>query len=131
MNNPLKFFNLFADRDLYKFDKPSDCPICLENITNELRPLNCGHWVHKDCLLRWNDMCPTCRSPVELSLGERKVLLHNTKKECPDNISASGGLNNSVPSVIEIRIDINEDEDITMVNFDQWFYSILELFEQD
>ena len=79
---------------LYKYDKPDDCPICMESIKEESRPLNCGHWVHKECLLKWNDICPTCRTPVKLTRKDRLTLFKNTNK-----------LNEIEPIHIEIELD--------------------------
>ena len=94
--------------NMYKFDKPEECPICMENITNELRPLDCGHWVHKHCLLKWNDICPTCRTPINLSKSDRRVLNKNTDKV-------------EIPVHIEIdltHIDINNVNQLFELLFD-------------
>lgn len=110
--------------ETYKFEKPDDCPICMENIKDEKRPLECGHYVHKECLLKWNDICPTCRSPVKLTSQERKILNKNTNKI------------KGQPITIEINIDdigfategINDIED---VNFDEWLFSIISIFNNN
>jgi len=85
---------------MYKFDKPEECPICMDNINEELRPLDCGHWVHKQCLLKWNDICPTCRNPIKLSRSERRILNKNTDK---------------IENPVTIQIDLTHI-DITDVN---------------
>tara|TARA_B100001758_G_scaffold247068_1_gene263755 strand:+ start:534 stop:932 length:399 start_codon:yes stop_codon:yes gene_type:complete len=43
-----------------------ECSICLsEIIPGSYRITNCGHYFHKNCLARWNNMghnsCPNCR----------------------------------------------------------------------
>lgn len=50
----------------YRLEKPDDCPICMENISNETEtPLHCGHWVHKECLKLTNvEKCPVCREKM-------------------------------------------------------------------
>jgi hypothetical protein len=50
----------------YRLEKPEDCPICLEKISEETeRPLSCGHWIHKNCFNKCqSNNCPICRSIV-------------------------------------------------------------------
>lgn len=41
------------------------CAICLEDVKNSSKRLNCGHSFHVDCILRWyetSNECPVCRS---------------------------------------------------------------------
>jgi hypothetical protein len=47
-------------------EKPDDCPVCMDTIseTTEI-PLECGHWVHKECLkMSIKHICPMCRQPM-------------------------------------------------------------------
>jgi hypothetical protein len=44
-----------------------ECCICLQNITNNQKILECGHCFHKGCIDMWinqNQICPLCRVPV-------------------------------------------------------------------
>lgn len=47
----------------YRLEKPDECPICMDTISIENEcPLECGHWVHKECLKPTNlHQCPVCR----------------------------------------------------------------------
>lgn len=47
----------------YRLEKPDDCPVCMDTISNETEtPLECGHWIHKQCLIPTNlHICPVCR----------------------------------------------------------------------
>lgn len=103
----------------YKFEKPNDCPICMETLQNETRPLECGHWVHKECLLKWNDLCPTCRAPLILTRKERKILNSNTNKEKINN------------SPITIQISIDNIEGVEEVDFEEWFTSLFLTFSNN
>jgi hypothetical protein len=73
-----------------QYTKPDTCPICIESIEEEKKPLSCGHWVHKNCLLQWKAECPICRLPVKLTKKEKSKL--------PINISSNDYLS-------EIEID--------------------------
>lgn len=51
-----------------KLSKPPDCPVCFESLENQKIPLQCGHWIHDNCISisikhgMWQ--CPICRRPV-------------------------------------------------------------------
>jgi hypothetical protein len=48
--------------------------VCFENL-NENKPLSCGHWVHKTCIIKSKkDTCPLCRQSVELTDKEKDSL---------------------------------------------------------
>lgn len=61
-------------KTLFRFHRPEECPVCMESLLNENRPLDCGHWVHRECVLNWKDECPVCRQKVKLSREERTRL---------------------------------------------------------
>jgi hypothetical protein len=61
----------------YRLEKPDDCPVCMDSISNKTEtPLECGHWIHKQCLIPTNlHICPVCRQSmkpheVEFIFGE-------------------------------------------------------------
>jgi hypothetical protein len=61
----------------YRLDK-SDCCICFEKIEKDV-PLQCGHWIHKNCLFQWiksskKDDCILCKTKIYLTLEEKKEL---------------------------------------------------------
>jgi len=51
----------------YKYEKPDDCPVCMDVISDETEiPLSCGHWIHKECLVPTNlHICPLCRQNMK------------------------------------------------------------------
>ena len=51
-------------------NKFTNCGICLEDKSQNVELLNCGHSFCKDCIYIWlfeNDTCPICRIKVETS----------------------------------------------------------------
>jgi hypothetical protein len=49
------------------YDKPNDCPICLNSLKDQDNPISCGHWCHKACMDDWclqktNNFCPICKA---------------------------------------------------------------------
>ena len=69
--------NFYCSRHvkLFKYPKPEDCPVCCESLSDLPQPLSCGHWVHKNCVLKWGkDQCPVCRSNITLTKKERSIL---------------------------------------------------------
>jgi hypothetical protein len=51
----------------YRLEKPDDCPVCMDSISSETEtPLECGHWIHKSCLVPTNlHICPLCRQNMK------------------------------------------------------------------
>ncbi len=58
-----------------------DCPICYNGLMNgfTLAKTHCGHFFHKDCIMRWKDMspkgntCPICRRDTHISRNASRV----------------------------------------------------------
>ncbi|MDD4930607.1 MAG: RING finger domain-containing protein [Candidatus Colwellbacteria bacterium] len=71
----------------FSLEKPEDCPICMESLHNVDRPTHCGHWIHKDCLMKWKeDTCPMCRAPIKFTAEEKRIKRRIHKKtESIDN----------------------------------------------
>ena len=45
----------------------TECPICIETITNNFTLTNCGHYYHTNCLETWkrtSNRCPCCRTTM-------------------------------------------------------------------
>lgn len=73
-------------KKLYKYNRPDDCLICYESL-NEVRPLECGHWIHKKCVEKWNDInkknvvcCPLCKSSLIKDFSSRSRRYKNCIK---------------------------------------------------
>jgi hypothetical protein len=46
-------------------DKPDECCICIEPLNDEKTPLECGHWIHRECVVKSaKAQCPLCRAPL-------------------------------------------------------------------
>jgi len=49
----------------FKQDKPEDCPICCESMDSQKEALECGHWVHTECIVKSaKAQCPICRKSL-------------------------------------------------------------------
>jgi len=56
---------------------PDSCPICLEDLVEAVKPLSCGHHMHRSCFLKGSQpTCPMCRSLVELTYEEYKAIVN-------------------------------------------------------
>jgi hypothetical protein len=91
----------------YSLEKPDECPVCMESTENIKYPLQCGHWIHLECLLKWReDTCPMCRELIKFTRKEKikKNAIHRNQDR-------------------RMRRDSNQYEDVEIP------YSILELIE--
>lgn len=73
---------------LFKYPKPEeDCPVCMESLSDVNQPLSCGHWIHRNCVIKWGkDKCPVCRSNIKLTKKEQDLL--SKKEESADDTSS-------------------------------------------
>jgi len=47
----------------------SECIICYEPFSSQDEALECGHWVHKNCIIKWGvNQCPLCRTTLHLNI---------------------------------------------------------------
>lgn len=67
----------------YKFEKPDECPVCMESLNDVKSPISCSHWIHRKCILNWGKPnCPVCRTEIKLSTSEkRKLRLKNRNSD--------------------------------------------------
>lgn len=72
---------------MYRYEKPEECPVCMEDLQNEKYPLRgevegkCGHWVHHSCVISSGKQeCPICREKIKLKKEELSKLLEIQKK---------------------------------------------------
>lgn len=50
-----------------QIEKPDECPICVEKLSEDDKALKCGHWVHKGCIIKsGKSKCPICRIHIYL-----------------------------------------------------------------
>lgn len=63
-------------KNQYRFECEEECPICTEELDpSQTKPLECGHWMHRSCLLQWKSeesICPVCRQSFKLTREEKR-----------------------------------------------------------
>lgn len=65
-------------KPLQILDKPDECQVCIEKFTDKDTPLTCGHWIHRECVVKsGKNLCPLCRFQLNLTKKE--------KQECTSN----------------------------------------------
>ena len=63
------------------YEKPPECPICLQTLTDEFPVFPCAHWVCKSCILNSsNHNCPFCRQQIYLTLEESNMINTNINR---------------------------------------------------
>lgn len=61
------------EKPLIELEKPEECTICLDEFEINEKPLKCGHWVHRQCIVKsGKNQCPICRFTVYLKPEEIK-----------------------------------------------------------
>ena len=63
------------------YEKPPECPICLQTLTDEFPVFPCAHWVCKSCILNSSKHnCPFCRQRIYLTLEESNIINININR---------------------------------------------------
>ena len=106
----------------YRLEKPDDCPICMDEISESSEtPLECGHWIHKNCLIPTNlHICPVCRQDMKLHEVE---YIFGSNHQQHNRYSQ-----NFVPSIIQ---DIIQIENINLSDINISDYNNQEHFMND
>ena len=105
------------------------CSICLMDISNNSKRLDCNHKFHKHCIDRWllrKDTCPICRSVVRATLP---TLRYPTRpppeppvRESPYRISSStfsyrdNHVNMFLPGQVNMNL-LNMDDELETIRF--------------
>ncbi len=64
-NNSNGFCHRHKHMEQFKFTKPKTCPVCFCSMHQCVRPLQCGHWIHRRCVQRSGKAeCPLCRQQL-------------------------------------------------------------------
>ena len=51
------------------FEKPEECPVCYDKLDENDNPLECGHWVHKECVKKSGvSRCPLGRCKLNIQV---------------------------------------------------------------
>jgi len=86
------------------YEKPDNCCVCFESLNKTNQSLECGHWVHIECIKQQRDVvakCPLCRQVLNIQLKNPKII--------------------STINLIEYEEDNDEDDDEKVVNFEFGF----------
>jgi hypothetical protein len=63
------------------FEKPEECPICIEPFQDNLPLFPCSHWICKECVIKsGKNECPVCRTEVEFDSNLKKRMQISIKK---------------------------------------------------
>ena len=116
------------------FQKPEECPVCLEDIRKEKYPLSCGHWVHKSCIEKQvKNECPLCRSRLgpdrktEVPDYEYDELLESELYELVVELDEHFGVTRNLPSWRRkgfMHPEEDEDYDEENPHGDSWDYGM-------
>lgn len=68
-------------KEQYRFEKPDDCPICLNPMPYTDLPLPCAHWVCHHCVSKFmSPQCPFCRKEITVSREEYQSIQQNRRQ---------------------------------------------------
>ena len=74
LGSNLKFEEIYMiseyERNAHRHETKIDreyCPVCISNYKEEdMKKLNCSHFVCSNCFLRLENQCPSCRSFIDI-----------------------------------------------------------------
>lgn len=97
--------------NVYRQTKPSTCIICYEPLTDVLKPLICGHWIHTECIIQSGKaQCPICRKELELKNRDMRRLERIARERREELIAEEQeelrrNLDENIPPVLRERIE--------------------------
>lgn len=74
----------YCHQHLLECNKPVECIVCYDSLINQSKPLECGHWIHTECIIQSAKAeCPLCRTKLKLNkkLLQRIDKLNKKKRE--------------------------------------------------
>lgn len=71
-------------------EKPKECPVCYEEFEEKDIYLECGHWVHMECVVKSGKKeCPICRRKLKkISIEDKQKIIENIYR----NIYSNNGI---------------------------------------
>ena len=83
-----EFENMIGNVDkTFEEEKPNRCPVCMDDIAEEINSLDCGHWVHRVCVVESGKKeCPICRVESVFSYEDLLDIMINHDKHSPEEI---------------------------------------------
>ncbi len=105
----------------YHLERPSTCSICTETIKPyKVRPLQCGHYFHGECLMRWvqrNEVCPMCRAPYP-SVKSKEVTdaKMNSRRRHSERQRRNQEMMDSYHEIVMDFSDDSDDDDPPVLN---------------
>jgi len=110
---------------------PTECPICRDEISPEKSMLSCGHYIHWNCLDKWEKgyKCPLCNEDLpEFSRRKRSCNLSSASvRSYPfdwDEIETVDFENS--PSRISITINIPSDgQDLLLTLLREYYHEVI------
>lgn len=77
---------LYSDNEKFLEDRPQECPVCYNKLCQVTRPLSCGHYVHKSCVIKsGKSECPICRKYIPNLLNKNKSDIGDDTNNNSDN----------------------------------------------
>lgn len=106
----------FQHINKYRERKPKKCIICYESMINERSALNCGHWIHIQCIVNSaKEECPICRKKVRLNL-KNKLLIERLAKKRRQEMDEQYIIEYLETEIIEF-LDMSLNEEYGYVDF--------------
>ena len=81
-------------------EKPDCCPVCFDTLTKHDKPLSCGHYIHRKCIiLSKQTRCSICRAEIFLYKKELHTILdYNCNYDSTLCISIINYINSYIPA---------------------------------
>jgi len=115
--------------------KPVECLVCYESLTNQKYALDCGHWIHTECIINSAKAeCPLCRKIITLGKRNMNKLEKIAKKRKIETLQQEeddlrAGLQEHMTGVIRPLLEENIEEIVGFL-FDENMVFDEEMYEE-
>ena len=77
---------LYSDNEKFIEDRPQECPVCYNKLSQVTRPLSCGHYVHKSCVIKsGKSECPICRKILPNIINKNSCGISSDNSDTDDS----------------------------------------------
>lgn len=93
----------------YRLERPDECPVCTECLSEQEMPLSCGHWICEACVKKLSyAVCPMCRSNLQIPADVQDMITQNRRRRRNEDINEEHRYLQQLNAQVYIDLDFQQ-----------------------